>query len=336
MKNRVFFIFIFFFSLQTRGQDLHHTNTRYSPLYVNPALTGNFLGNIRLGAIYRDQGRHLLYQGFETINLFVDAAISTSFRQNDWIGAGIQVYSDKVGYLSLVTQGLIANFAYHFAFDKKYKNVLSLGIQYGTFQKKIDDSKIILESDTYDPGVQLRDRQRLINYRANYNDINIGINYRAKLSKTNLFVIGVATHHLLESKYEGITGNNFVDRRFTFHISLVTKINKLISIKPEITASLSENSLDVIPQFKAFYKLKKVKNDQDLIYMGLGYRVLDALQVMFGMQYEKWDIGFAYDITISSAAPLNKGRGGFEIGVFRVFQIYKKPKIIPVLLCPEL
>ena len=338
MQRNLFFIIVFLIGCAsfTSGQDLNHSNVRYSPLFLNPALTGNFLGNIRFGSTYRDQGKHFLYEGYKTLNLYVDSPISIDIRKNDWIGIGLQLYTDKAGGRSLITNGVIFNAAYHFAIDEKYKNVISIGVQYGLLQKKLNDSEIVFESDFRDPGVLLVDRAQLIEYNVSFKDLNIGINYKAKLSKIATLNIGISGYHLFKPNYKAISHNNYFDRRLTLHTSLFYKTSKTFFIKPQVIVSLSDISFNIMPQLKTFYKLKKDKNNTDMVYAGLGYRAIDAIQLMFGVNYKKWDVGIAYDIIVSSAAPYHNSRGGFEIGLFKIIEISKTPKVDPVLLCPEL
>ncbi len=316
------------------AQDLNQTNTRYFPLYLNPALTGHFQGNYRIGGTFRDQGKEFMHQGYKTINLYLDSPISISFGKYSWIGAGIQLYKDVAGELPFTTTGAIVNFAYHFAFDKKYKNVFSIGIQYGNLIRKIDDTKIRLESDYINSGVQ-NDRIRFANFKKQFSDINIGILYRKKFNKNNFFDLGFSVYHLPKPG-KNILLVNQPDLRFTFHSGLRYLITERFIIKPRIIMSFSKNAYNIMPQIKTFFDLNKKKKNDNMIYAGLGYRINDAILLMFGMRYKKLDVGIAYDITVSSAAQYNNNHGGLEIGIFKIINISKKPEINPVLHCPEL
>ena len=336
-KKNILLLFVFFsLVFAMTGQDLNQTNTRYAPLYQNPALTGSFYGTIRLGGTYRDQGRQLLGEGYKTINMFIDAPISISLGKNNWIGVGLQVYNDQAGALQMLTQGVILNGSYHLSFDKKYTNVLSIGVQYGLIQKKLDGDKIVLSSDHVDPGVPLTDRSVLSTYKAKYKDINIGIAFKSKFTKNSKFTFGVAIYHFGTPEFKGIKYNNYIDPRVTFHTSLYQGITKRFMIEPQLIVSLSKNAYNIMPQFKSFFKFSKNKRKTDMVYFGLGYRLKDALQIMMGMKYKNFDFGFAYDITTSSAAQYNDHHGGIEFGIFKIIEIHKKKKVTPILICPEL
>jgi len=82
-------------------------------------------------------------------------------------------------------------------------------------------------------------------------------------------------------------------------------------------------------------KGKKTTIDRGQLTLGLGYRIDDALQLLTGYVYNDWHIGFAYDFTVSSASQFNNSNGAFEIGISRIFNIYKQPDVDPAILCPK-
>lgn len=327
---------VLFLFLPTQGQDLHSTNYRYAPLYLNPALAGHFPGTMRLGGNYRSQGNHLLYQGYESGQAFIDIPTALSFRDNDWSGIGIKAYSDQAGLLPVSSNGVILSLAHHLSLDKKQNNILSAGIQYGFIQRKLNEDEIVLESDHVDPGVHLNDRNRLLAYEENYNDLNVGINFRSGKLSGNYFQIGISAFHLIQTNAQFLSDPNFYNRRFTLHSLYKFRLADRFSLQPEIIVSIAEEARVIMPQLKSFFKLKKDKKNEDLFYFGAGYRYGDAVQVILGMNFQGWDFGFAYDITVSSASTYNQMKGGLEVGVSRIFSLPQKPKTIPVRICTRM
>ncbi|HND17475.1 MAG TPA: type IX secretion system membrane protein PorP/SprF, partial [Saprospiraceae bacterium] len=82
------------------AQDIHFTQYNMSPMTLNPALTGNYLGSYRVGGIYRNQWASII-PAYSTPSFFVDAPIITGFRKNDWIGVGVAITADKSGTAKL-------------------------------------------------------------------------------------------------------------------------------------------------------------------------------------------------------------------------------------------
>jgi len=318
------------------AQDLHQTNYRYAPLYRNPALCGNYLGNARIIGNYRDQGRDLLYQGYRTWQFYADMPLSGSFRENDWSGFGIGTYGDQAGIVPLTTDGILLNGAYHFSLDKKQTHIVSVGIQYGYLRRKMDEDRIIFESDYVDPGVPLSDRSQFAAYETGYNDLNAGIMYRLRRKDAGELLIGISAYHLIRTNAVFLSDPNTYPRRYTLFGVYLFPLNQRIWLEPEVSVSLGGEASVIMPQIRTYFKLSGNKKKNDLVYFGSGYRLGDALPLMFGIQFNKWDLGISYDITLSSAASYNHGRGAFEIGLQRIFEIAKKPEPEPVLICPRI
>ena len=72
-----------------------------------------------------------------------------------------------------------------------------------------------------------------------------------------------------------------------------------------------------------------------LLKGGLGYRAGDALQFLAGMYYKGWDVGIAYDLTVSTARRFTNGFGALEIGIKKILIKNTKPEVKPVILCPK-
>ena len=87
-------------------------------------------------------------------------------------------------------------------------------------------------------------------------------------------------------------------------------------------------------QFNLEYRPNK-KSDT-IIKGGLGYRSGDAVQLLAGIIYKGWDVGIAYDLTVSSAADLTNRYGGIELGIRRIIIANRKPDVNPKELCPRL
>lgn len=333
INNLLLVIFLLSISSLLSSQDILQTNYRYAPLSINPAQSGGFYGTYRVGGSYRDQGKSFLGEGYQTWQAFVDLPIKFGFRDIDWVGVGIHSFGDDAGKLNLKSNGTLIDLAYHFSMDKKQKQILSFGVQYGFVQKKLDANGIVLENSVG------QDIEKLQDYKSSFSDLNFGLTYRMKLKKDQSFVIGIAAFHLFKPQFDGLSEQNYVDPRISLHSSYYYKMNDRIYIQPEIVTSFSGKAYNIMPQFKIFYKLKKDQKKKifnDKIYFGTGYRLDDALQLMLGFNYKGYDFGISYDITVSSAAQFNNHKGGFEIGVFKIFNILKRPKVKPVMFCPRL
>src|SRR5690606_21740418 len=126
MHHRILHIIIlslFMFMGSSQAQNIHFSRYDFQPLLLNPANSGSYNGSFRVTAIYRDQWANLLPNSFSTPSLSIDAPLGVAFRDQDWIGVGVNFYQDRAGFGKLTTTGFNGFLSYHLALDKTQKNV---------------------------------------------------------------------------------------------------------------------------------------------------------------------------------------------------------------------
>lgn len=133
MKLLRAFVFLFFTGMVSGNAQSVVQSSLYemNPLFVNPAKSGDFLGTVRIGGLYREQW------GFSSVTTpyaFFDSPIMNGFRKkkDDWIGMGAIFYKDVAGLGNLPTLGYYLSAAYHLDLgDKKTKRIFTVGAQWG-------------------------------------------------------------------------------------------------------------------------------------------------------------------------------------------------------------
>lgn len=318
------------------SQDEHFTRYDFAPTFFNPANTGNFYGSYRIGLLYREQFGSFFGGGsqYKTPTLFVDANFGLGFKKSDWTSFGITIISDKAGDLGLSSRGYLGSGAYHFSLDKKRRNILTLGVQFGQVSIGVDDDNANPESIIIDPNDA--DPIDLNDATGGYSDLNIGLMLSSNLGKTSKLEIGAAAGHVLngEFKLDNSPSTNEVGLRVNAHAKLRFLASKGLALEPVIYFATMDQITNLQVQMNSAFLLSQEK--EMALTAGLGYRVGDAAQVLLGMNYGLWKFGIAYDMTVSSATDATNYFGGFEIGASRIIYKYKKPKINPILLCPAM
>ncbi len=316
------------------GQDVHFTNYSYSPLYLSPAKTGSFLGSTRIGVNFREQFNSFIINPYQTFMAYADRSFAIGLKPHHWIGAGINVFADKSGDLAFQNNGVQLSLAYHFAMDPDYNTIITVGLQYGINQRNIN-------SDNYSSAETLRgnndpDIGLLDNFNPTTGDLNVGVALKKWTSKKAYFDVGVSMYHLMQSDYafSGSNVQNPVATRLNAYGEYHLQTTNLMAIKPRVVYSRMYNFQNLFGQFNLEYRLNK--KSTTIIKGGIGYRADDALQFLAGVIYKGWDVGLAYDLTVSSAANYTNRFGGIEIGIKKIFFSKKAPEIKPVVLCPKL
>lgn len=320
---------------QLRSQDLHNTLFYMNPLHMNPAFSGAFEGTYRIGGIYRDQGRTVVTNAYSTPTLYIDAPILMIGKRH-WIGVGLLMFQDQAGDGKLrVSAGQLSG-AFHASLDKKSKNVLTLGVQYGRVGRSLKDLARLNFDD------EIRNKMPTTDAvvgggtepKTDFTDINAGLLLKSKVNKTTDFNAGFSVRHLTSPASDYNFGSSTVDfnMRFIAHAQLNTALNDKITLTPEIYYS----SLSPASQFQAHAWAGYILKPDVKLNGGLGYRVGDSAQLLIGIDYKDFKAALGYDFTLSDLADANSRQGGFEIAVNYIGKIYKKPKVKPVILCPHL
>ncbi len=315
-----------------QAQDIHNSDYRFNPLYLNPALTGGFEGTIRIGSTHRDQFRTFIGQAYQSTSLWVDSPISFVINEKSWLGVGANFYRDLAGELGLGHNGVLGSTALHVSLDKKYEKVLAFGIQLGYLQKKINQNSNARFQDQILTNGPSQDIDRLDQFQFATMDFSAGVNWTQVLNKYQKYSLGISLHHF-NGFINRVDDKDLLNNRINLYGNWTSKINKRFSLLSLFNASVFQKYSIIQVQMHTQYQLKK-KGDKFLT-TGLGMRFGDALQLMGGMIIKNWQISLAYDLTVSSAWSYTNTAGAFEIGVKRTFILNKKPEVEPLIICPR-
>ena len=359
VKPLLFFSLIFCFGT-LQAQDIHYTLFNMSPLSLNPAQTGAFNGTFRIGGIYRDQWTGVISgAGFTTPSVYVDAPIIKGFGKRDWIGVGATLINDEVGTHNLQTNHFLFSGAYHLALDKKANSILTFGVQAGSVTRRLLDANLNF-ADEYDfaAGEFIRgsganqatggqnNQNELLFGNATYTDFSAGLMLRTLVGKESQLEVGFALNHITRPDYSlvgvdqnpnpGPGGPNLpkdAPRPFTStaHARLDVGLTDLWSLSPRILFQSTSGATELAAQAWAGRIINKDVN----LNVGLGYRVGDSAQALFGIDYRDLRVALSYDINVSSITAITNSVGGFEVAAYYIVKIFKKPTVKPAILCPR-
>lgn len=337
MKSKIILLGVVFMiaCFSASSQDLHYSNYNYAPLYLNPASTGGFNGNIRAGASYRDQFRTFIGEAYQSTMVWADSPVSFVFNERQWIGIGINLFSDRTGDLGLGMSGAMASLAYHFSFDDNYRTVLAIGVQYGAIQRKINNQGAALFADDITGTSMSPDHQLINDFNTTYSDLNVGLTLTLAPDRYNKLIIGTSYYHLTNPRFffNGPSAGTNVNPRLNIYTTYEVQLSNRFTLIPGAYYSLMNSAQNFQLQVNAKSLLKK--KGETLLTYGLGYRISDALQFFVGAIHKSWEFGLSYDMTTSTARAFNNTVGGLELGVKKFITIHKKPEIKVIQICPR-
>jgi type IX secretion system PorP/SprF family membrane protein len=331
--RKLYFILIFC-SAKLIAQDPQFSQYYAAPLYLNPAFTGTSEDH-RFIANYRNQWPNAA-RGFVTYAFSYDVNLNH--------------YNSGVGFLATVDQAGTAgmrssqlNFLYSYKWNVSKKWVVSAGLNFGYAFRSIDLNRLIfgdqLQFDS--DGNVPTDDQALFNLgNTQYFDFNSGV-----LAYNKNFWFGFSASHL------NTPNRSLIDQEA--EVPLKTSFHGGVRI-PLYGGPFKKEHISVLaPSF--VYK-KQGRFDQldvgvhflyDPIMLGVWYRGIplqqnvrdnisqDAMVVILGFQFEKLELGYSYDFTVSELGPISGG--AHEVAVKYKLQMAtqvktkRKDKFIP---CP--
>jgi type IX secretion system PorP/SprF family membrane protein len=323
--------------MASSAQDIHFSQYFASPMNLNPALTGSFYGDFRVAANFRSQYFKNDWNSANATYMTYAAGVDGAFFRKklgpDQFGAGLQFYSDRAGDGGLSTTAINATIAYHKTLDKYERHTLSLGMQGGIIQKRIDFTKLTFESqfnglDGFDvvPNGENFTQTTMI-----LPDVSIGVLWRSRIGKRNNLYIGGAYSHLNSPTESFLGSNNKLSPRITAHGGIELSLGKYITLTPGFLV-MSQNTASQVSVGSALaYKVA----DLSYFFVGAWYRVGDAIIPMVGYEWNGFRAGFSFDVTASDINLATNSKGAVEVSLIYIHNQEPPRNISPVKFCPR-
>jgi type IX secretion system PorP/SprF family membrane protein len=250
IKFYLFLLTAIFMYLPCYAQDHMYSQFFNSPVYLNPALNGQFDGDLRMNLIYRNQ-----YSSLPGNLTYLSASIDYNVPQFGG-GLGLLITRSSEGSAYLTKNNFAGIYSYSVG-SEDY--VLSFGLQAGVTNRSVDFSKLVF-GDQIDPrlgfipgSVTAADRPDFNNKF--YFDSGAGINLTLKN-----FNIGGAAQHINHPN-ESFTGTPAtLPIRTTLHASLRYNLTR--------DDNLDEDDKSYIIPSVVFYKQAQAQS----INVGMQYK----------------------------------------------------------------
>jgi type IX secretion system PorP/SprF family membrane protein len=246
----------------------------YNGLAVNPAVAGS-AETVSATALYRKQWVGIKGAP-ETLTFNMDAPV-----WNKKVGLGLSIINDKIGVMQNLHMN--AQYAYRLQFENA---TLSMGLQAGLNNYTANYSSVITNSQSTLDNSFAENTNRMI-----FN-VGAGVYYY-----TPKLFAGFSVPHILNQKLDGIRdteGNQSRQHRHYFLTAgYVFDLSEKIKIKPSTLLKVAEGAplqLDINSNF--WYNEK--------VCLGFSYRTNDSFTTLFQIQIDRFRVGYAYDLIISS------------------------------------
>lgn len=307
------------------AQDIHFTQFNAAPLTINPAFTGNFNGTVRVAGIYRNQWQSVTIP-FKTYCATVDAPIVYDLAGDDFLAAGLQVYSDKAGDLNLSNTSVLASVAYHKFLGGSSSNdmpdkSLSVGFQGGYNSKSLDLSKAYFGDEflngRFEPGNSIE--YPYLNNNVHFWTINAGIAWAHRTSNRFSYTLGLGANNLNQPAQSMSKRTQTSDvglaMRYTAQVGAIAQVSERLSLRPVVLYQTQATATELVVgnEFNLALANPEYSSVATAVFAGIFYRNSDAILATVGIDFKGFRFGVGYDYNVSALKDASKGAGGFEI-----------------------
>jgi type IX secretion system PorP/SprF family membrane protein len=312
-------IFIFLLPVCSFAQaDIHFSQFYETTILRNPALTGVFAGNYKLGVYYRSQWSSVT-NPYETVLFNAEYRISLSRFTDDFLSLGILGYSDKAGEIDQRITAFYPAINYNKSLNPDNNSYLSFGFAAGYVQYSFDPSKATFnnqfQNGTFDPNNP--SLETLPGPKRNIADLGAGINYNLSPGKTNeaTYIIGVSCYHINQPVFSYYNSSDRTENiRINLNAAMARELNENVLLQVHANISQQGAYSEFIGGGLVGWRSTDVYSEPLFqIYAGLMYRYNDAFIPVIKIRYKSMSFGLSYDINTSSLKPASNMQGGYEL-----------------------
>ncbi len=335
MKRILSISFFLFFVIEISvAQDLHFSQFFTSPISLNPAKTGLFNGDWRIGANYKNQWYNIPVT-YNTASVFADAAFGE--KRNSFLkkaGAGIYLAQDGAGDGNLATTKIQLSGAYHQVLDYNEMYYLSGGLSIGYVQKKIDFTKLYWgnqwDENHFDKTIN--PNQPIKKSVLSYPEINAGIEFSAIMNKDEFLHAGFSMYHMNKPTETFYANNNKLGMRPVLNLGGSFRIDYTYEIFTELYFTYQKKATETVLSCIGGYNLRHSSLYSEYVYFGAMYRYRDAFIPIVGYAKNHHKVYLNYDVNLSKLTRATIAQGGIELS-YQYTINHSKYKFVPHIPC---
>jgi len=319
------------------AQDIHFSQFYADGFRLQPAMTGNFAGDYRVGMNAKSQWETVAAP-YRTISAFADFGLLKRQQRKsgaDWLGLGLNVLHDYAGDGNLSMTEVRGSAAFHQSFTPQF--YVSLGAAAAYTQRSVDYEKLLFGSQWNENGFDnsLISQEDFSGDKAGYFDLSAGgmFSYRFE----NRFNVhgGFSALHVNRPRFSFFgSEEERLGVRYVANVGGSVRV-KQFSIEPALYVSRQKQASELV----LGSNLAWVWNDGNRykeatkLYVGTWYRYADALVLLGGVAFRNYRFLVSYDVNVSALQVASQKRGGLEVSVVHVGGLGKEVAV--EVYCPR-
>jgi type IX secretion system PorP/SprF family membrane protein len=308
-------LFLGFGASMLNAQEIHFSQITNHQLLINPAYTGHFTGDFRIGTGYRSQGESLSVP-YKTFAAWGDFKHEFAKPEKGAFGLGLYLYNDIAGEGSLQTTSGSLSAAYIKGFNADNTFRAALGFSVGVINRTVNISSLTFDSQwngtIFDPSIANGEPFNGNSLFAP--DFNFGGLICWEVNENLYTSIGSALFHINRPKLTFYEAENRLEPRLVIHALVKNRINDRLQVNPGFYYS-AQQGVDVM-----IIGANLLIIDNEVKFLtGLWYRYERDIIPQLGLLINDFLIQFSYDANVSKLHLASNYRGGFEISLVKIF-----------------
>lgn len=309
------------FTATSYAQDIHFSQFYENAILRNPALTGIFSGDFKVGGNYRTQWSSVATP-FRTFLISAESRILVNKAIGDYLSYGVAGTFDKAGATNFSSMQLYGALNYNKSLEDKRNSYLSVGFTGGYLNRSIDISRATFSTQYVNGAFNVNNpsQENLNNLSINNYDVGAGISLNSSFGIRNSvnYYAGFAAYHLNKPKHTFGHDNGLVVLRTKFvanagfNWNIDNQFGFITHFNYSMQGAYRENILGVMGSWQDPSELSA----DFKLYAGLFYRANDAIIPTFKVDYEQYSLTMSYDLNTSSLTAASSGAGGFEMSLY--------------------
>lgn len=275
-----------------------------TPLFVNPASTGQFNKSYRLGIASRN-GIIAPNKSFTQSTFFIDKKIfGSKLSENDCLGIGIVASVEKNPDDGIKNSYIGASVSYQKALNEDGRKSISAGFQANLGSKLLEKSGLLFESQIpawINSGFRNIDITQFGRANFSYVDLNAGLIYQGTIGSKNLFSIGTSIYHINKPYKQFLGGEFSLLSQMWNKLSFERRVDENQRIHALVLIGISDGALsDFNTGFIYQYRIKHTTE----ITAGLFWKKSkiwgNSLVPTVGIGFNSLSINLSYDLNAFS------------------------------------
>lgn len=305
------------------AQDIHFSQFYENSILRNPALTGIYSGDYKVGANYRTQWSNIATP-FQTFLISGETRILVNREVGDYFSFGATATYDKAGSISFNSLQVYPAVNYNKSLEDRRNSYLSVGFAGGYTQRSIDFSKATF-STQYVNGTYSAENMSGENFTnttvENY-DVAAGISLNSSFGPSNEvnYYAGFAAYHINRPKQTFNEENNaliVLKTKYSGNLGFSWRITREFGFTGHFNYYQQGTFTEIIGGGLVSWRAANTESDNQFkLYAGAFVRAKDAIIPTLKLDYQNYSVIFSYDVNTSSLQTATAGSGGYEISFY--------------------